>query len=133
MDTNEKPSKSTNDYFVKASNALLRNPEYKDSEVRLFLILMSYGGKNKNIYPSHTALAKDMGLSKRMVINILNDLQKLGAIYVIKQKKESGRDTSNYYALADIDNKTGRFIESSSIKSAKIINTIYDKVIVKGK
>ena len=126
-------NKSKTDYFVKAFNSLLRNPEYKATEIRLFLLLVSYGGKNKNAYPSHNTLAKDMGLSKRMVINILNDLQKLGAIYVIKQKKESGRDTSNYYALADIDEKTGKFIESSSIKSAKIINTIYEKVVVKGK
>lgn len=126
-------NKSKTDYFVKAFNSLLRNPEYKATEIRLFLLLVSYGGKNKNSYPSHNTLAKDMGLSKRMVINILNDLQRLGAIYVIKQKKESGRDTSNYYALADIDRKTGKFIESTSIKSAKIINNIYDKVIVKGK
>lgn len=126
-------NKSKTDYFVKAFNSLLRNPEYSHAEIRLFLILKSYAGKDEICFPSHKTLQNDMGLKATSLKDLIKKLEALGAIYIVQQRKQSGRDTSNCYFLADIDTKTGKFTESKAIRNGIEIKKMFGEIIVEGK
>jgi hypothetical protein len=126
-------NKSKTDYFVKAFNSLLRNQEYLATEIRLFLILKSYAGKDDICFPSHKTLQSDMGLKETAIKALIKKLETLGAIYIVPQRKQSGRDTSNCYFLADVDTKTGKFKESKAILNGIEIKKMFGKVTVEGK
>ena len=100
-------------YFVIAENSFLNNPKYTVTEKMVFLSLCTYAGKNIMCFPGQAGLAKNLGLSLRTINSVIQSLKKKNGLLVVEQYTESNRRTVNTYFLAEIDPKTGDFIESS--------------------
>lgn len=107
-------------YFVQAENVFINNPNYTVYEKMVYLNLATYAGNKSACFPSQTSIAKDLNISRKKVNEVLKRLQELGGVYIIRQIKENGRNSSNMYFLADIDQTTGDFIpECETIEIGK--------------
>jgi predicted transcriptional regulator len=76
--------------------------------------LSQYAGENGEAYPAHSTLAREIGVSKRSIINYLNELEAKGFIQVINRYNDQTKEyTSNFYIFLwhkDLENslkKTG--------------------------
>lgn len=100
-------------YFVMAENSFLNNPKYTVTEKMVFLSLCTYAGKNIMCFPGQAGLAENLGLTRKTINTTIQSLKNKNGLLVVEQYTESNRRTVNTYFLADIDPKTGEFIESS--------------------
>ena len=70
--------------------------------------LSQYAGENGEAYPAHSTLAKEIGVSKRSIINYLNELEDKGFIKVVNRYNAEKKEyTSNFYIFlwhSDLDN-----------------------------
>jgi len=88
-DTPQKPS----GFFVQVPVELLKS-EVSSSALRLYLLLLSYGGPKSTAWPGQSRLANDLQLSERRVRNLLTELAAAGLIRI-----EHVAGTSNLYHL----------------------------------
>ncbi len=80
-------------YFVQVPVELLKS-DLSSSALRLYLLLLSYGGPKSCAWPGQTRLAADLKLSERRVRDLLTELETAGLI-----KIEHVAGTSNLYHL----------------------------------
>ena len=66
--------------FTIVPNELLLPNQLSVQERYLYLILMKYAGKSDYCYPSHKALANDMGYSTRYITKLLALLREKGLL-----------------------------------------------------
>lgn len=122
---------SENQFFTMIYNAFIRNTDYSMYQKLIFICLKSHRGDNAfRCFPGTDLIAKELNISVRKVKTVLQELEALGGILIIKRKMESNRDTSNLYILADIDMNTGNFLSHTLDEYRYLKKTI---IKVKGK
>lgn len=117
-------------YFVIAENSLINNPNLTPVEKLVYLSLCTYAGKSNSCFPGQTGIANNLGYTRQTVNITIKSLAEKGGLLVIQQYTETNRKTVNIYILADIDQKTGEFIQ----ESLDPFRTLAEKpVLVRGK
>jgi hypothetical protein len=89
--------------FTSVPNRLLRSPGLTGSEKLAYMMLLSYGWQDDFCFPAQTTLAADLGLSDRMVRNLLTSLKKKGLI----DWKQRGLNQSNIYFILRLPHPFG--------------------------
>lgn len=79
-------------------NAIMRNKRLSSGAKICYARLAQYAGENGIAYPSHATLAKEIGVSKRSVINYIHELRDQGFIRVLTRFNEEKKEyESNIY------------------------------------
>ena len=116
--------------FIQIENSFVNNRQYSIYEKMVYISLCTYAMDKNNCYPSQTTIAKNLSISRTMVIKAMQGLEEKNGLLIINRKAESNRKVSNLYILADIDNNTGEFIKDS-IKEFEQYKG--KEVVIKGK
>ena len=116
--------------FIQVENSFINNPRYSIYEKMVYISLCTYAMDKNNCYPSQTTIAKNLSVSRTMVIKAMKGLEEKNGLLIINRKAESNRKISNLYILAEIDACTGIFISGSLEEFKQYKNKI---VVIKGK
>ena len=116
--------------FIQIENSFINNSQYSIYEKMVYMSLCTYAMDKNNCYPSQTTIAKNLSISRTMVIKAMQGLEDKNGLLIINRKAESNRKISNLYILAEIDTCTGIFISGSLEEFKQYKNKI---VIIKGK
>ena len=116
--------------FIQIENSFINNSQYSIYEKIVYMSLCTYAMDKNNCYPSQTTIAKNLSISRTMVIKAMQGLEEKGGLLIINRKTESNRKISNLYILAEIDACTGIFMSGSLEEFKQYKNKI---VIIKGK
>ena len=116
--------------FIQIENSFINNSQYNIYEKMVYISLCTYAMDKNNCYPSQTTIAKNLNISRTMVIKAMQGLEEKSGLLIINRKTESNRKISNLYILAEIDACTGIFISGS----LKEFEQYKDKIVtIKGK
>ena len=116
--------------FIQIENSFINNSQYSIYEKMVYISLCTYAMDKNNCYPSQSTIAKNLNVSRTMVIKAMQGLEEKGGLLIINRKAESNRKISNLYILAEIDACTGIFISGSLEEFKQYKNKI---VVIKGK
>ena len=116
--------------FIQIENSFINNSQYSIYEKMVYMSLCTYAMDKNNCYPSQTTIAKNLSISRTMVIKAMQGLEEKNGLLIINRKTESNRKISNLYILAEVDACTGIFISGSLEEFKQYKNKI---VIIKGK
>ena len=116
--------------FIQIENSFVNNRKYSIYEKMIYISLCTYAMDKNNCYPSQSTIAKNLNVSRTMVIKAMQGLEEKGGLLIINRKAESNRKISNLYILAEIDACTGIFIPESLKEFKQYKNKI---VVIKGK
>ena len=116
--------------FIQIENSFINNSQYSIYEKMIYISLCTYAMDKNNCYPSQSTIAKNLNVSRTMVIKAMQGLEEKGGLLIINRKAESNRKISNLYILAEIDACTGIFISGSLEEFKQYKNKI---VVIKGK
>lgn len=116
--------------FIQIENSFINNCQYSIYEKMVYMSLCTYAMDKNNCYPSQTTIAKNLNISRTMVIKAMQGLEQKDGLLIINRKAESNRKISNLYILSEIDPCSGMFIAESLIEFKQYKNKI---VVIKGK
>ena len=116
--------------FIQIENSFVNNCRYSIYEKMVYMSLCTYAMDKNNCYPSQSTIAKNLNVSRTMVIKAMQGLEEKSGLLIINRKTESNRKISNLYILAEIDARTGMFISGSLEEFKQYKNKI---VVIKGK
>ena len=116
--------------FIQIENSFINNSQYSIYEKMVYISLCTYAMDKNNCYPSQSTIAKNLNVSRAMVIKAMQGLEEKNGLLIINRKTESNRKISNLYILAEIDACTGIFISESLEEFKQYKNKI---VTIKGK
>ena len=116
--------------FIQIENSFINNCKYSIYEKMVYMSLCTYAMDKNNCYPSQSTIAKNLSISRTMVIKAMQGLEEKNGLLIINRKTESNRKISNLYILAEIDACTGNFISESLEDFKPYKNNI---VVIKGK
>lgn len=116
--------------FIQIENSFINNSQYSIYEKMVYMSLCTYAMDKNNCYPSQSTIAKNLSISRTMVIKAMQGLEEKGGLLIINRKAESNRKISNLYILAEVDACTGIFIPESLKEFKQYKNKI---VVIKGK
>ena len=116
--------------FIQIENSFINNSQYNIYEKMVYISLCTYAMDKNNCYPSQSTIAKNLNVSRTMVIKAMQGLEEKGGLLIINRKAESNRKISNLYILAEVDACTGIFIPESLKEFKQYKNKI---VVIKGK
>ena len=116
--------------FIQIENSFINNCQYSIYEKMVYMSLCTYAMDKNNCYPSQSTIAKNLNVSRTMVIKAMQGLEEKNGLLIINRKTESNRKISNLYILAEIDACTGIFISGSLEEFKQYKNKI---VVIKGK
>ena len=116
--------------FIQIENSFINNCQYSIYEKMIYISLCTYAMDKNNCYPSQSTIAKNLNVSRTMVIKAMQGLEEKGGLLIINRKAESNRKISNLYILAEIDACTGIFMSGSLEEFKQYKNKI---VVIKGK
>lgn len=116
--------------FIQIENSFINNSQYSIYEKMVYMSLCTYAIDKNNCYPSQTTIAKNLNISRTMVIKAMQGLEKKSGLLIINRKAESNRKISNLYILSEIDCNSGMFIAESLKEFKQYKNKI---VVIKGK
>ena len=116
--------------FIQIENSFINNSQYSIYEKMVYISLCTYAMDKNNCYPSQSTIAKNLNVSRTMVIKAMQGLEEKGGLLIINRKAETNRKISNLYILAEIDACTGIFISGSLEEFKQYKNKI---VVIKGK
>ena len=116
--------------FIQIDNEFINSNKYTIYEKMVYLSLNTYCYNKNNCYPSQTTIAKNLNISRTMVIKAMQGLEEKNGLIIINRKAESNRKVSNLYILAEINNSTGEFI-SESLEEFRVYKN--KSVVIKGK
>ena len=116
--------------FIQIENSFINNSQYSIYEKMVYISLCTYAMDKNNCYPSQTTIAKNLNISRTMVIKAMQGLEEKNGLLIINRKTESNRKISNLYILAEIDACTGVFLSASLEEFKQYKNKI---VVIKGK
>jgi DNA-binding Lrp family transcriptional regulator len=89
--------------FAPCPTWILEDPEILDGEVRLYMVLRRYAGKNGIAWPSQERLAKDLGISVRQVQNRLKGLAKKKVIEITTVQENTTKRHNAYRFYLESD------------------------------
>lgn len=95
-------------FLQRLGKGSVANATYKS----VLFALASRAKKDGKAWPSLDRLAQDSGISRRQLIRIIADLEKVGILKVIRTQVRPGQNRSNQYQLfpgIDIDSIGGPF------------------------
>ena len=116
--------------FIQIENSFINNSQYSIYEKMVYISLCTYAMDKNNCYPSQSTIAKNLNISRTMVIKAMQGCEEKNGLSIINRKAESNRKISNLYILAEIDACTGIFISGSLEEFKQYKNKI---VVIKGK
>ena len=116
--------------FIQIENSFINNSQYSIYEKMVYMSLCTYAMDKNNCYPSQTTIAKNLSISRTMVIKAMQGLEEKNGLLIINRKTESNRKISNLYILAEIDTCTGIFMSGSLEEFKQYKNKT---VVIKGK
>ena len=116
--------------FIQIENSFINNSQYNIYEKMIYMSLCTYAMDKNNCYPSQSKIAKNLNISRTMVIKAMQGLEEKNGLLIINRKTESNRKISNLYILAEIDACTGIFMSGSLEEFKQYKNKI---VVIKGK
>ncbi len=97
--------------FTITSHKLICSPYLSATQLRVYLVLSTYGGYEQ-IFPTYKTLMKKSNLSRQTVITTLNQLEQIGLLEINSRLREDGGSASNIYIVNDyeewLDNKEPR-------------------------
>ena len=116
--------------FIQIENSFINNSQYSIYEKMVYISLCTYTMDKNNCYPSQTTIAKNLNISRTMVIKAMQGLEQKDGLLIINRKTESNRKISNLYILSEIDPCSGMCIPESLKEFKQYKNKI---VVIKGK
>ena len=116
--------------FIQIENSFINNSQYSVYEKMVYISLCTYAMDKNNCYPSQTTIAKNLNISRTMVIKAMQGLEQKDGLLIINRKTESNRKISNLYILSEVDPCSGMFIPESLKEFKQYKNKI---VVIKGK
>ena len=116
--------------FIQIENSFINNSQYSVYEKMVYMSLCTYAMNKNNCYPSQSTIAKNLSISRTMVIKAMQGLEEKDGLLIINRKTESNRKISNLYILSEIDPCSGMFITESLKEFRQYKNKI---VTIKGK
>ena len=116
--------------FIQIENSFVNNCQYSIYEKMVYISLCTYAMDKNNCYPSQSTIAKNLNVSRTMVIKAMQGLEEKGGLLIINRKAESNRKISNLYILSEIDPSSGMFMPESLKEFKQYKNKI---VVIKGK
>ena len=116
--------------FIQIENSFVNNRQYSIYEKMVYISLCTYAMDKNNCYPSQTTIAKNLSISRTMVIKAMQGFEEKNGLLIINRKTESNRKISNLYILAEVDACTGIFIPESLREFKQYKNKT---VVIKGK
>ena len=116
--------------FIQIENSFINNSQYNIYEKMVYISLCTYAMDKNNCYPSQSTIAKNLNVSRTMVIKAMQGLEEKGGLLIINRKAESNRKISNLYILSEIDPSSGMFMPESLKEFKQYKNKI---VVIKGK
>jgi hypothetical protein len=84
--------------FTQIPNQVLRDSKLSGNDKALYGLLLSYAWANNECFPGHDLLAQNMGVSKRYIIKILNNLK----LHNLIDWKRQGLGKANIYYICRI-------------------------------
>ena len=81
--------------FTQLPNFILRNPEISIGAKTVYSLLLSYAWHNDLCFPGQDRLARDIGLTRPRVTQLLNQLQELDLIRIERR----GQGKTNFYTI----------------------------------
>lgn len=85
--------------FTKMPNTVIRNPKLSHGAFRLYTVLLCYAWQDGFCFPGQERLAKDMGISLRMVYQYMKELEGAGFIRVQHRPLHKGVNKTNVYTF----------------------------------
>ena len=116
--------------FIQIENSFINNPQYSIYEKMVYMSLCTYAMDKNNCYPSQSTIAKNLSISRTMVIKAMQGLEEKNGLLIINRKAESNRKISKWYILSKTDCNSGMFIRESLKEFKQYKNKI---VVIKGK
>ena len=116
--------------FIQIENSFINNSQYNIYEKMVYISLCTYAMDKNNCYPSQSTIAKNLNVSRTMVIKAMQGLEEKNGLLIINRKAESNRKISNLYILSEIDPSSGMFMPESLRKFKQYKNII---AVIKGK
>ena len=116
--------------FIQIENSFVNNCQYSIYEKMVYISLCTYAMDKNNCYPSQSTIAKNLNVSRTMVIKAMQGLEEKNGLLIINRKAESNRKISNLYILSEIDPSSGMFMPESLRKFKQYKNII---AVIKGK
>ena len=99
--------------FIQIENSFINNSQYSVYEKMVYMSLCTYAMNKNNCYPSQSKIAKNLNISRTMVIKAMQGLEEKYGLLIINRKTESNRKISNLYILSEIDPCSGMFMPES--------------------
>ena len=99
--------------FIQIENSFINTPHYSIYDNMVYMSFCLYAMDKNNCYPSQSTIAKNLNISRTMVIKAMQGLEEKGGLLIINRKAESNRKISNLYILSEIYPCSGTFIEES--------------------
>ena len=90
--------------FTQLPNFILRNPELSANAKTVYSLLLSYAWHNNLCFPGQDRLARDMGLTRPRVTQLLNELQTVDLIQIERR----GQGRTNFYTINFVVKRKGR-------------------------
>ena len=81
--------------FIQIENSFINNCKYSIYEKMVYMSLCTYAMDKNNCYPSQTTIAKNLSISRTMVIKAMQGLEEKNGLLIINRKTESNRKISN--------------------------------------
>ncbi len=85
--------------FTQIPNYILRSKALKPLQKVVLCVICSYANDENLAFPSYQTIATDSGISRRKVIEIISNLERLGCIRKIAQKTSKGDHAANDYVV----------------------------------
>ena len=85
--------------FTQIPNYILRSKVLKPLQKVVLCVICSYANDENLAFPSYQTIATDSGISRRKVIEIISNLERLGCIRKIAQKTSKGDHAANDYVV----------------------------------
>ena len=85
--------------FIQIENSFINNPQYSIYEKMVYMSLCTYAMDKNNCYPSQSKIAKNLNISRTMVIKAMQGLEDKNGLLIINRNAESNRKISNLYIL----------------------------------
>jgi len=85
--------------FTMIENKTIRNKKLTIYQKMAYIVLCNYANDQNTCFPSYQTIAKGVGCTRRKVINIINELVKMGLIIKHQRKTTGGDATANEYEI----------------------------------
>ena len=86
--------------FTMISTDMIQSEKFTIHQKMVYIALCSHANNSNTCFPSYKTIAREASCSRRKVILVIAELQKLGLVKVISQTTKDGKSTSNLYEIS---------------------------------